>query len=111
MPPESIGHDGTITVTTTRHPDMLEIADNGPGIAPEAAEDFQPFLLHQTQWTGHRPHLHPRSARPPSVPFSLSKHIPTASLAASSSERQHNVLSILMALRILHCEIEYGYFL
>ena len=42
---ESIGHDGTITMTTAHHPDMLEIADNGPGISSEAAQKiFSPFF-------------------------------------------------------------------
>lgn len=42
---ESIGKNGQVTFKTTNSPAQLEIRDNGPGIAPEIADQlFSPFF-------------------------------------------------------------------
>ena len=68
---DALGDSGTITISAHRDGDCVEvdIADDGPGVAPEAAErDLRSLLHDQGGRQGHRPRPRHRAAdrrRPP----------------------------------------------
>lgn len=72
---ESIGQDGTITISLEGR--TLEITDNGHGISPEAGtETLLSVLLHKARRTRHRTDFRARCAAQTSFPL-LPPHRPT----------------------------------